>query len=123
METQLSGFDRKIEELRHIQEGQFGGIISGVVSGVVENISSHPDIPVKYQHDLQKNIEDYENALGRCSPPDHENEMINVARKKQAENCNLIHDRSVRAIMARMEAFLDDWGDNDKGRKILSMED
>ncbi|MBF0476262.1 MAG: hypothetical protein HQK59_10600 [Deltaproteobacteria bacterium] len=66
--------------------------------------------------------EDYENILMKCKPADHENELINAARRLQMENCTKIFETSITSIMERMESYQAEWEKSAGGSDVMMLD-
>ncbi|MBF0552700.1 MAG: hypothetical protein HQK60_19475 [Deltaproteobacteria bacterium] len=76
----------------------------------------------EFDQALKQATKDYEEALLSCDPPDHENELINEARRRLVMSHTKTYLTNYQSIMGRMENFFSHWGNTVEGTEILTLE-
>jgi len=74
---------------------------------------THIEIIEEFQKLSDRALEDYEEALMRCPLPEHENELINQARRQRIDNCTKTYLVGIEAIQKIFDKFQSDWASSD----------
>lgn len=74
---------------------------------------THIEIIEEFQKLSDRALIDYETALLRCPLPEHENELINAARRQRIDNCTKTYLIGIESIQKIFDNFQADWASND----------
>jgi hypothetical protein len=79
---------------------------------------THLEVVEKFQEAMDKALIDYEDVLNRVPMPNHENELINNARRQRIEQATHAYTRGIEAMQKIFNEFQDDWHPNETVLKV-----